>query len=173
MFLMFLHFTEAATSICLLKKVFTTRHQKALDFFQRPWLLIIINFIDEQLFAEHRFLKNTYAWLLLTSKFYSELDSCSVTTKFAEGIFPVVCKMTSFAEIMKQPHRDWINNFPCWIFHLCRILRWGAYALACKGQLPKTQKLTYWKPAFSIRKQNSSHLQDSVMLFRLKIVSSS
>ena len=107
MFLMFLHFTEAATSICLLKKVFTTRRQKALDFFQRPWLLIIINFIDEQLFAEHRFLKNTYAWLLLTSKFYSELDSCSVTTKFAEGIFPVVfrvvCKMTSFAEIMKQP----------------------------------------------------------------------
>ena len=107
MFLMFLHFTEAATSICLLKKVFTTRRQKALDFFQRPWLLIIINFIDEQLFAEHRFLKNTYAWLLLTSKFYSQLDSCSVTIKFAEGISPVVigmvCKMMSFAEIMKQP----------------------------------------------------------------------
>ena len=107
MFLMFLHFMEAATSICLLKKVFTTRRQKALDFFQRPWLLTIINFIDEQLFAEHRFLKNTSAWLLLTSKFHIELDSCSVTAKFTEGIFPVVfrvvCKMMSFAEIMKQP----------------------------------------------------------------------
>ena len=76
MFLMFLHFMEAATSICLLKKVFTTRRQKALDFFQWLWLLIIINFIIEQLFAEHRFLKNTYAWLHLTSKFYSEVMFC-------------------------------------------------------------------------------------------------
>ena len=32
-FSMFLHFTEAATSICLLKKVFTTRRQKPLNFF--------------------------------------------------------------------------------------------------------------------------------------------
>ena len=83
MFLMFLHFTKAATSICLLKKVFTTRLQKTLDFFQWLWLLIIINFIIQQLLAEHWFLKNTYAWLLLTAKFYSEFDSCSVTIKFA------------------------------------------------------------------------------------------
>ena len=82
-FSMFLQFTEAATSICLLKKVFTTRRQKTLELFQWFWLLIIINFIIEQLYAEHRFFKYTYAWLLLTPKLYSEFHSCSVTIKFA------------------------------------------------------------------------------------------
>ena len=33
-FLIFLDFTEAVTSICLLKKVFATRRQKAPEFFQ-------------------------------------------------------------------------------------------------------------------------------------------
>ena len=63
MFLMFLHFTEVATSIFLLKKVFTTCVQKTIEFFQ--WLF----------FVKHPFLKNTSAWLLLTLKFYSEFDS--------------------------------------------------------------------------------------------------
>ena len=54
-FLIFLDFTEAATSICLLKKVLATRRQKAPEFFQWLWLLIIINLIIEQLFAEYRF----------------------------------------------------------------------------------------------------------------------
>ena len=75
MFLIFLHFMEAATSICSLKKVFTTYGQKTLEFFQWLWLLTITHFIVEQLFAKHPFLKNTSAWLLLTSKFYSEFDS--------------------------------------------------------------------------------------------------
>ena len=68
----------------LFKKVFITCCQKTFEFFQWLWLLIIISFIIEQLFAEHQrtLLKNTYAWLLLTSKFYSEIDSCSVTIKF-------------------------------------------------------------------------------------------
>ena len=33
-------------------------------------------------------------------------------------------------------------------------------ALAYKAQRLKMQKLAYWKPALSIRKQKSSHLQD-------------
>ena len=32
--------------------------------------------------------------------------------------------------------------------------------LAYKAQRLKIQKLAYWKPALSIRKQKSSHLQD-------------
>ena len=70
-----LHFTEAATSICTLKKVFTTCGQKTLEFFQWLWHLTIINFIIGQLFGKHGFLKNICAWLLLTSKFFSEFDS--------------------------------------------------------------------------------------------------
>ena len=120
MFLMFLHFTEAATSICLLKKVFTTRRQKALDFFQWLWLLIIINFIIEQLFAEH-------AWLLLTSRLYSEFDSCSVTIKFAccrrENKLQNVAlgkqlflawsvKWWVSLKFWNNHSRDWIKNFP-------------------------------------------------------------
>ena len=46
---------EAATSICLLKKVFTTRRQETLEFFQWLWLLILINFIFcwTPIFEEH------------------------------------------------------------------------------------------------------------------------
>ena len=33
-------------------------------------------------------------------------------------------------------------------------------ALTYKAQRLKMQKLAYWKPALSITKQNSSHLQD-------------
>ena len=33
-------------------------------------------------------------------------------------------------------------------------------ALAYKAQRLNMQKLVYWKPALSIRKKNSSHLQD-------------
>ena len=36
------------------------------------------------------------------------------------------------------------------------------------GRDQKTQKLTYWKPAFSISKQNSSHLQDFCNAFLIK-----
>ena len=67
-----LNLTEAVTSFCSLKKVFTTCGQKTLEFFQWLWLLTIINFIIAQLFAKHRFLKNISAWLLLTSKFFCE-----------------------------------------------------------------------------------------------------
>ena len=74
MFLMFLHFMEAATSIWSLKKFFTTC-QKTLEFFQWVWILTIINSFIEQYFAKHPFLKSTSEWLLLTSKFYSEFDS--------------------------------------------------------------------------------------------------
>ena len=33
-------------------------------------------------------------------------------------------------------------------------------ALAYKAQRLKMQKLAYWKPALSVRKQNTSHLQN-------------
>ena len=56
----------------------------------------------------------------------------------------------------------------CWIFYLCRLSCWGACALAYKAQRPKMRKLAYWKPALSIRKQNSSHLQDIVNAFSTK-----
>ena len=72
MLLNFLHFTEAAISICSVKKVFTTCSQKNLEFSQWLWLLTIINFIITQLFTKHQFLKNISAWLFLTSKFFSE-----------------------------------------------------------------------------------------------------
>ena len=104
MSLMFLHFTKAATSICLLKRVFTTLPQKTLDFFQWIWLLIIINFIIEQTFAGHRLLKNTYTWLLLTSKFYSEFDSCSVTIKLK-----FACCRRNFPSCFS--HGLWNNEF--------------------------------------------------------------
>ena len=55
--------------------MFTTCDLKSVEFFQWPWPLTIINFIIVQLFAKHRFEKNTSAWLLLTSKFFSEFDS--------------------------------------------------------------------------------------------------
>ena len=110
MFSMFLHFTEAATSICLLKKVFTTRRQKALDFFQRPWLLIIINFIDEQLFAEHRFLKNTFAWLLLN--LIHVLLPQSSQKGFSQLFFAWPVKWWVSLKLWNNHSRDWINNFP-------------------------------------------------------------
>ena len=61
----------------------------------------------------------------------------------------------------------------CCIFHLCRLLCWGACTLAYKAQRPKMQKLAYWKSALSIRKQNSSHLQDICNAFSTKDLSSS
>ena len=54
------YFTEAATRICS---------------FQWLWLLTMVNFIIAQPFPKHRFLKNISAWLLLTSKFFFELNS--------------------------------------------------------------------------------------------------
>ena len=40
--------------------------------------------------------------------------------------------------------------------------------MAYKAQRPKMQKLAYWKPALSIRNQNSSHLQDFRNAFSTK-----
>ena len=48
------------------------------------------------------------------------------------------------------------------------LLPWEACALAYKAQRLKMQKLAYWKPALSIRKQNSSHLQDFCNAFSTK-----
>ena len=53
MFSMFLHFTEGATSISLLKKVFTTRRQNTLDFFQWLWLLTLTVFCWTPIFEEY------------------------------------------------------------------------------------------------------------------------
>ena len=109
MFLMFLHFTEAATRSCSLKKVFTTCGQKTLECFRWLWLLTIINFITEQPFVKHPFLKYTSPCPLLTSKFIMNSILCSVTIRFAccRRYFPVAfcmaCKMMSLAKIMKQP----------------------------------------------------------------------
>ena len=90
MFLMFLHFTEAATRSCSLKKVFTTCGQKTLECFQWLWLLTIINFITEQPFVKHPFLKNTSPWPLLTSKFYYEFDFmfCYHKVRMLQKVFP-------------------------------------------------------------------------------------
>ena len=59
---------------------------------------------------EHRFLKNTFAWLLRKSKLYSNFDSmfCLHKVRMLEKgvsavVCPVICKMMTFAEIMKQP----------------------------------------------------------------------
>ena len=53
-------------------------------------------------------------------------------------------------------------NFP-----LLRTLVLGSMhaALAYKAQRLKMQKLADWKPALSIRKQNSKHYKISAMLF--------
>ena len=90
MFLMFLHFTEAATRSCSLKKVFTTCGQKTLECFQWLWLLTIINFITEQPFVKHPFLKNTSPWPLLTSKFHYEFDFifCYHKVPMLQKVFP-------------------------------------------------------------------------------------
>ena len=119
MFLMFLHFTEPATRICSLKKVFTTCGQKTLEFFQWLWLLTIINFITEQLFVKHPFLKNTSAWPLLTSKFYSEFDFmfcyhkvCMLQKEFSQLFFAWSEKWWVWLKLWNNHSRDWINNFP-------------------------------------------------------------
>ena len=90
MFLMFLHFTEAATRSCSLKKVFTTCGQKTLECFQWLWLLTIINFITEQPFVKHPFLKSTSPWPLLTSKFHYEFDFifCYHKVPMLQKVFP-------------------------------------------------------------------------------------
>ena len=115
-----LHFTEAATSICSLKKVLTTCDQKPLSF---KWLclLTIINFIIAQLFAKHRFLKNTYLWLLLTSKSFSEFDSmfCYHEVRllkkgFSQLFFVWSVKWWVSLKLWNNYSRDWINNFPKW-----------------------------------------------------------
>ena len=123
-------FTQAATSISSLKKVFTTCGQKNHEFFQWLWLLTIINFIMGQLFAKHQFLKKISAWLLPTSKFFSEFDSifCWINFACCKGIFPVVlcmvCKMMSFAGIMKQPleRSDVIWLYVIWSLKLNTLL---------------------------------------------------
>ena len=70
-------FTEAATKSCSLKKVFTIcpLWSKNPLVFSMTLILTMNILTIEELFAEHRFLKNTSAWLLLRSKFYSEYYS--------------------------------------------------------------------------------------------------
>ena len=118
MLLMFLHFMEAATSICSLKKVFTTC-RKTLEFFQWVCLLTIINFIIEQRSAKHPLLKNTSAWLLLTSKFYPESGSMFCYHKvrmlqkgFSQLFFAWSVKWCVSLKLWNNHSRDWINNFP-------------------------------------------------------------
>ena len=136
---MLLHFTEAANSVCLLKKVFTTRRQKALDVFQGLWLLMVINFIIEQIFAEHRFLKNTYAWLLLNVKvlFWIWFMFCYHRVRmlqkgFSQLFFAWSVKSWVSLKLWNNHSRDWVNNFHLppaleglWSLHiiyLCELL---------------------------------------------------
>ena len=117
-----LNATEAATTIYSLKKLFTTCGQKTLEFFQWLWLLSMINFIIAQLFAKHRFLKNISAWLLLTSKFFSEFDSIMfcyhnfhmLQKGFSQLFFAWSIKLWVSLKLWNNHSRDWINNFP-WI----------------------------------------------------------
>ena len=55
MFLLFLYFMEEATSICSLKKVFTTCGQK------NPWVFsMTLTFDHNQLFPQHRFFEERF-----------------------------------------------------------------------------------------------------------------
>ena len=124
MFLLFLHFTEATVSICSLKKVFTTCGQKTLHFFQWLWLLTIINFIIEQLFEEH------FWMLLITSKFYSEIDSMfyyhkvrMLQKEFSQLFFAWSVKWWVLLKLWNNHWRDWINNFPCFFtLHITSVV---------------------------------------------------
>ena len=95
----------------------TTCDQKPLSF---KWLclLTIINFIMAQLFAKHRFLKNTYLWLLLTSKSFSEFDSMfcyhevrRLKKGFSQLFFVWSVKWWVSLKLWNNHSRDWINNF--------------------------------------------------------------
>ena len=55
----------------------------------------------------------------------------------------------------------------CWIFRLCRLLRWGECALTYSAATENANSAC-WKPALSIREQNSSHLQDFCNAFPTK-----
>ena len=95
--------------------MFTTCGQKNLEFFQWLWLLTIINFIITQLLANHLFLKNISAWLLLTSKFFSEFNSMFCYHKFRmlQKGFSLLFFAWSVKWWVSLNHpRDWINNFP-------------------------------------------------------------
>ena len=94
---------------CSLKKVLTICHLWSENSLVFSITLILTNFTIKKLFTEHRFLKNTSAWLLLKSKFYSEFDPMFrlyEVRMLQKGFFPVVfnmvSKMISFAETMEQ-----------------------------------------------------------------------
>ena len=114
MLLLFLHFTEAASCICSLKKVINTCVQKTLPFFQWLRLLNIIKFIIKQLFAKNPFLKNTSAWLLLKSKF------CSYKLRMLQK-WSVKCLVS--LKLWNNLSIVWINNFSTiwWTYNLISV----------------------------------------------------
>ena len=86
----------------------------------------IANFIIAQPFAKHRFLKNTSAWLLPTSKFFSEFDSMFCYHKvrmlqkgFSQLFFAWSVKWWVSLKLWNNHLRDWINN----LFHLKNSFR--------------------------------------------------
>ena len=83
--------------------------------FQWLWLLTIVKFIITQPFAKHRFLKKISAWLLLTSKFFSQFNSMFCYHKFRmlQKGFSLLFFAWSVKWWVSLNHpRDWINNFP-------------------------------------------------------------
>ena len=90
-------FMETATRSCSLKKVFTLCRlwSKNPSVFSMTLILIINIFTIIDLSAEHRFSKNTTAWLLLKSKSILNLVLCSVYKTFA------CCR----------------RDFPSWLLH--------------------------------------------------------
>ena len=122
--------------------MFTTCDLKTVEFFQWPWRLTIINFIILQLFAKHRFEKNTSAWLLLTSKFFSEFDSMFSYHKvrmlqkgFSQLFFAWSVKWWVSLKLWNNHLRDWINNFPMKTCHLKKMCIF--YVCNCNPPSPK------------------------------------
>ena len=114
-----MHFTEAATSICSLKKVLTTCGQTNPWVFTMIWLLTINNFIIAQLLPKYWFLKNTSTRMLLTPKFFSEFDCMFCYHKvrilqkgFSHLLFAWSVKRWISLKWWNNHSRDWITNFP-------------------------------------------------------------
>ena len=93
--------------------------------FQWLWLLTIVKFIITQPFAKHRFLKKISAWLLLTSKFFSQFNSMFCYHNFrmlqkglSQVLFAWSVKWWVSLKLWNNHPRDWINNFPIFSYSM-------------------------------------------------------
>ena len=159
MFLLFLHVTEAATSICSLENVLITCIKKTLPFFQWLWLLNIINFIIKQRFAKHPFLKNTSAWLLLKSKFC--YHKVRILQKYS-------VKWWVSLKLWNNHLRDCIHNSPTisWAYNLIPVCQITRLLLENAIMLSKT------KLCNGSKTENRSYGKDRNNKAMLKILSS-